>query len=166
MNFDSLKSSIGTRIKFRPAARSCNADGALDNCDDEWLLERVDRAFGIRLRNLRTSHVAKLNSDHVHHFASAPHLPDQVKRGFLELTVSVELRGDDVVIEPILSGPGRLSYSSNAGGGGNLVDGRARFLASILKATIKVHESSDLRKVWRESLVAIMANHTNFGAGP
>lgn len=105
MNLDKLKDSVGTLVKVRPAARSRNAAGVMLKRDDPWRIESVDRATGIQLRNIRTDHNPKLNADHVHHFATAPMLPDQVKRGFLELTVTMELDGDYVIVEPIPSGP-------------------------------------------------------------
>lgn len=108
MNFTQLKKSVGIRVKLRPAACSRDATGVLVETDDEWLIESVDKN-GIQLRNMRTGHYPRLHSDHVNHFTTAPQLPDQLMRGFLELTVRIELRGDNVIIEPILSGPARLA---------------------------------------------------------
>lgn len=80
----------------------------MEEIDDDWIIVGVDQGTSIRIKNLRTGHCVSLNRDHVHHFHSAPSVPNQSKKGWLEITVRLELKGDEVIVEPILSGPGKL----------------------------------------------------------
>jgi hypothetical protein len=108
VNLAKLKSCVGATVGLRPKAGRRAEAGHLEEIDDDWLIESVDRSAGIRIKNLRTGHCVSLNQDHVHHFQSAPPAPNQSKKGWIEITVRLELKGDEVIIEPILSGPGRL----------------------------------------------------------
>jgi hypothetical protein len=63
---------------------------------------------GVRLTNQRTNQAVILGADHIHHFTSDTTGPISEKRGFLELSVKLEIKLDKVEIEPILSGPARL----------------------------------------------------------
>ncbi len=156
MNLNGLKALIGGRVLLRPKAKAKNGRGALEDRDDEWQLESVERTDGIRLRNGRTGHLAYLGLDHVHHFVSRRNEPDGIKRGIWELTVELELRGNEVVVEPILTGPaGRLNLVERA------EESRTRFLGLVMRLKVEVESSRRLMSLWRHYSLKILDSGTD-----
>jgi hypothetical protein len=114
MNLNKLKSSVGTCFSLRPIPERC-VDRGREQVNDEWQLQEVDNKKGTTLlSNLRTGHRLRLNSDHIHHYTSAPEAVDGMARGFLELTVLVVLEENEVRIDPLLSGPARAAETARA----------------------------------------------------
>ena len=73
--------------------------------DDDWLLQEVEDKE-VRIRNIRTDHVAVLGFDQITDYVADPKLEfDGLRLGFLELRVQVFLRGAELVIEPRPSSP-------------------------------------------------------------
>ena len=69
--------------------------------DDDWLVQEVEDKLGVRIRNIRTDHVALLGFDQIRAYTSDPKREyDGLRHGFLELRVQLFLRGADLVIEP------------------------------------------------------------------
>ena len=69
--------------------------------DDDWLVQEVEDKLGVRIRNIRTDHVAVLGFDQIRAYTSDPKREyDGLRHGFLELRVQVFLRGPELVIEP------------------------------------------------------------------
>jgi hypothetical protein len=101
MNIEKLRRSLYTRLRLRPIAISVQPDGAFERHDDVWLLQRVSQAE-VELSNISTGHVAKLGTDHIHHFDSDPQSGTATeKHGFLTLTVQVFLEGSKLWLEPV-----------------------------------------------------------------
>ena len=58
----------------------------------------------VELSNISVHHVAKLGSDHIHHFDSDPMSEtDGFKHGFFTLTVQVFMSGRRLWVEPLPS---------------------------------------------------------------
>ena len=68
--------------------------------DDDWLLQEVEDEQ-VRIRNIRTDHVAVLKFSQISEYVADPKREfDGLRHGFLELKVQVFLRGPELVIEP------------------------------------------------------------------
>ena len=68
--------------------------------DDDWLLQEVEDEE-VRIRNIRTDHVAVLGFSQISNYVADPKREfDGLRHGFLELRVQVFLRGPELVIEP------------------------------------------------------------------
>ena len=68
--------------------------------DDDWLLQEVEDE-AVRIRNIRTDHVAVLGFSQISDYVADPKREfDGLRHGFLELRVQVFLRGPELVIEP------------------------------------------------------------------
>jgi hypothetical protein len=68
--------------------------------DDDWLLQEVEDKE-VRVRNIRTDHVAVLGFNQISDYVADPKREfDGLRHGFLELRVQVFLRGPELVIEP------------------------------------------------------------------
>jgi hypothetical protein len=68
--------------------------------DDDWLVQEVEDTV-VRIRNIRTDHVAVLNFNQISEYVADPKREfDGLRHGFLELKVQVFLRGPELVIEP------------------------------------------------------------------
>lgn len=110
MNLDLLKRNVGQRVQLEPIA--CQLDEAgneLKQINDDWLIQEV-RSDIIRIDNVRTSHVAKLGKDHVHHYTSNPNrFEGGYKYGFLTLHVQIFLQGVHLWIRPTLRPGERVS---------------------------------------------------------
>jgi hypothetical protein len=108
MNFDKLNSGV-SRVKLRPIAIQRTNSGQVEQFDDDWEIKSATRSDGIKLQNLRSGLSIVLNEDHVHHFTSAPIQSDRIPRGFLELSVHLEMSDRSIEVSPILIGPARFA---------------------------------------------------------
>jgi hypothetical protein len=69
--------------------------------DDDWLVQEVEDKQGVRIRNIRTDHVALLGFDQIRAYTPDPKREyDGLRHGFLDLRVQIFLRGPELVIEP------------------------------------------------------------------
>ena len=101
MNIRKLKRSIYSRVRLRPIALSIESSGETVAYDDQWIVDTVSVSGTVELYNPSTGHVARLGSDHVHHFDSdPPSNMDGFDHGFLILTIQVFMRGCDLWLEP------------------------------------------------------------------
>jgi len=88
------------RVRLRPTARRFRGITELRVVDDDWIVEEVETKI-VRLRNMRTDHIAQLKTDQIRDYVPDPKREfDGLRHGFLELNVQVFLRGPDLVIEP------------------------------------------------------------------
>jgi hypothetical protein len=95
-----LAKCIHHRVRLRPPARRFRGVTELRIMDDDWLLQEVEDQQ-VRLRNIRTDHVAVLGFNQISAYVTDPKREfDGLRHGFLELKVQVFLRGSDLVIEP------------------------------------------------------------------
>jgi hypothetical protein len=102
MNIDKLRRNQTSRVRLRPSALSIEPDGAAVAYDDVWTIVQVSTEGVVELSNPSTGHVAKLGSDHVHHFDSDPPSSSlNQKQGFLILTVQIYLQGARLWLEPV-----------------------------------------------------------------
>jgi hypothetical protein len=101
VNFERLKGSVGQVVQLEPIACELDEQGnELPAVNDDWLVRDVRSDF-IRIDNMRTSHVAKLGPDHVHHYTSNPNRREGgYKYGFLTLTVQIFLQGVNLSVRP------------------------------------------------------------------
>ena len=68
--------------------------------DDDWLVQETEDDQ-VRIRNIRTDHVAVLGFNQISEYVADPKREfDGLRHGFLELKVQVFLRGPELVIEP------------------------------------------------------------------
>ena len=82
--------------------------------DDDWLLQEVEDN-GVRIRNIRTDHVAVLGFDQIRDYVTDPKREfDGLRHGFLELRVQLFLRGPELAIEPRPSSGKTASSRSKA----------------------------------------------------
>ena len=95
-----LAKCIHHRVRLRPPARRFRGVTELRIMDDDWLLQEVeDKA--VRIRNIRTDHVAVLDFNQINEYVADPKREfDGLRHGFLELRVQVFLRGPELAIEP------------------------------------------------------------------
>ena len=101
MNIRQLKRSIQSRVRLRPIALSVELSGKRVAYDDQWIVDAVSDGGTVELRNPSTGHVARLGSDHIHHFDSdPPSTMDGFNHGFLILTMQLFMRGRDLWLEP------------------------------------------------------------------
>jgi hypothetical protein len=88
-------------VRLRPPARRFRGVTELRIMDDDWLVQDVDDKKGVRIRNIRTDHVALLGLDQIRDYLADPKREyDGLRHGFLELKVQLFLRGPELVIEP------------------------------------------------------------------
>ena len=100
-----LAKCIHHRVRLRPPARRFRGVTELRIMDDDWLLQEVEDQQ-VRIRNIRTDHVAVLNFSQISDYVADPKREfDGLRHGFLELKVQVFLRGPELVIEPRPSAP-------------------------------------------------------------
>ncbi len=100
-----LAKCIHHRVRLRPPARRFRGVTELRIMDDDWLLQEVEDQQ-VRLRNIRTDHVAVLGFSQINEYVDDPKREfDGLRHGFLELKVQVFLRGPELVIEPRPSAP-------------------------------------------------------------
>ncbi len=102
MNIDKLRKNLYARVRLRPSAISILPDDTAAVYDDVWTLTSVSSEGVVELVNPSTGHVAKLGTDHIHHFDTDP--PSSrlgEKHGFLTLTVQVYLQGPRLWLEPV-----------------------------------------------------------------
>jgi hypothetical protein len=95
-----LAKCIHHRVRLRPPARRFRGVTELRIMDDDWLLQEVEDKE-VRIRNIRTDHVAVLGFNQINEYVADPKREfDGLRHGFLELRVQVFLRGPELVIEP------------------------------------------------------------------
>jgi hypothetical protein len=100
-----LAKCIHHRVRLRPPARRFRGVTELRIMDDDWLLQEVEDQE-VRIRNIRTDHVAVLAFSQISEYVNDPKREfDGLRHGFLELKVQVFLRGPELVIEPRPSAP-------------------------------------------------------------
>ena len=88
------------RVRLRPPARRFRGVTELRIMDDDWLVQEVEDPLGVRIRNIRTDHVALLAFDQVRAYIPDPKREyDGLRHGFLDLKVQIFLRGPELVIE-------------------------------------------------------------------
>jgi hypothetical protein len=106
MNLRKLKDSVGQRLKLRPVPIHCEAMEYVD-VDDSWRLTEVDLPSIAILENSRTNQVLHLSPDHIHNYTTSPPNKDSFD-GFLELKVTVDITGEDPIVDIIPSGTARV----------------------------------------------------------
>jgi hypothetical protein len=95
-----LAKCIHHRVRLRPPARRFRGVTELRIMDDDWLLQEVEDQR-VRIRNIRTDHVALLGFSQISEYVTDPKREfDGLRHGFLELKVQIFLRGPELVIEP------------------------------------------------------------------
>jgi len=95
-----LAKCIHHRVRLRPPARRFRGVTELRIMDDDWLVQEVEDDE-IRIRNIRTDHVAVLAYPQISEYVADPKREfDGLRHGFLELKVQIFLRGPDLAIEP------------------------------------------------------------------
>ena len=95
-----LAKCIHHRVRLRPPARRFRGVTELRIMDDDWLLQEVEDKL-VRIRNIRTDHVAALGFNQISEYVADPKREfDGLRHGFLELKVQVFLRGPELAIEP------------------------------------------------------------------
>ncbi len=100
VNKTKLAKCIHHRVRLRPPARRFRGVTELRIMDDDWLLQEVEDKE-VRIRNIRTDHVAVLGFSQISDYVADPKREfDGLHHGFLELRVQVFLRGPELVIEP------------------------------------------------------------------
>ena len=100
VNKTKLVKYIHHRVRLRPPARRFRGVTELRIMDDDWLLQEVEEKQ-VRIRNIRTDHVALLGFDQISEYVADPKREfDGLRHGFLELRVQLFLRGPELVIEP------------------------------------------------------------------
>lgn len=102
MNIAKLKRSLLARVRLRPMTIAIDPSGDEVHVDDVWLVAEVTEDGVVELLNTRTSHIAKLGTDHIHHFDSDPPSNiDGLAHGFYVLTIQVFVKGSKLWIEPL-----------------------------------------------------------------
>ena len=95
-----LAKCIHHRVRLRPPARRFRGVTELRIMDDDWLVQETEDEQ-LRIRNIRTDHVAVLNFNQIREYVADPKREfDGLRHGFLELKVQIFLRGPELVIEP------------------------------------------------------------------
>ncbi|MDB5808022.1 MAG: hypothetical protein JWN94_144 [Betaproteobacteria bacterium] len=95
-----LAKCIHHRVRLRPPARRFRGVTELRIMDDDWLVQETEDEQ-VRIRNIRTDHVAVLAFNQIREYVTDPKREfDGLRHGFLELKVQVFLRGPELVIEP------------------------------------------------------------------
>ena len=91
---------IQHRVRLRPPARRFRGVTELRIMDDDWLVQETEDDQ-LRIRNVRTDHVAVLGFNQINEYVADPKREfDGLRHGFLELKVQVFLRGPELAIEP------------------------------------------------------------------
>jgi hypothetical protein len=103
MNKAKLAENRYGRVRLWPLAQRRMTDGTrLPPIDDDWMIEEVSADGVVRLKNLRTDHVAQLGTDRIHHFDREPHRDwDGFKHGRLEVRVRLVLSGCHIHYLPL-----------------------------------------------------------------
>ena len=100
VNKTKLVKCIHHRVRLRPPARRFRGVTELRIMDDDWLVQEVEENE-VRIRNIRTDHVAVFAFEQIRDYVADPKREfDGLRHGFLELRVQVFLRGPELVIEP------------------------------------------------------------------
>ena len=95
-----LAKCIHHRVRLRPPARRFRGVTELRIMDDDWLVQEVEDQE-VRIRNIRTDHVAVLGFNQISAYVADPKREfDGLRHGFLELKVQLFLRGPELTIEP------------------------------------------------------------------
>ena len=95
-----LAKCIHHRVRLRPPARRFRGVTELRIMDDDWLVQEVEDQE-VRIRNIRTDHVALLGFNQIGAYVADPKREfDGLRHGFLELKVQLFLRGPELTIEP------------------------------------------------------------------
>ena len=103
MNKQKLKQNLHCRIRLKPLPKRTWKGQVQEQKDDIWIVQRVQDNGVVELSNIRTGHVAKLGSDHIHHYDSDPMSEnDGLKHGFFILSVQLHFIDGELEIEPIL----------------------------------------------------------------
>jgi hypothetical protein len=80
-----LAKCIHHRVRLRPPARRFRGVTELRIMDDDWLVQEVEDEQ-IRIRNIRTDHVALLGYTQISEYVTDPKREfDGLRHGFLEL---------------------------------------------------------------------------------
>lgn len=157
MNKDQLKKNAGKQVLLRPAAIGAATDGH----DDEWVVSDVGDV--VELVNLRTEHRVVLGFDAIISFTSDPSREsgDGVKRGFLQLSVQVEIADDGQArIEPLPFARG----GNSAANGVNLL--RLELRKAVAEAHLELEEVLDLIRHCLKSRIAVLAANGLGRSGP
>jgi hypothetical protein len=100
VNKTKLAKCIHHRVRLRPPARRFRGVTELRIMDDDWLVQEAEDEQ-LRIRNIRTDHVAVLAYSQIREYVGDPKREfDGLRHGFLELKVQIFLRGPELVIEP------------------------------------------------------------------
>src|SRR3954462_9303838 len=95
-----LAKCIHHRVRSRPPARRSRGVTELRIMDDDWLVQETEDEQ-LRIRDIRTDHVAVLGFHQIREYVADPKREfDGLRHGFLELKVQIFLRGPELVIEP------------------------------------------------------------------
>ena len=95
-----LAKCIQHRVRLRPPARRFRGVTELRIMDDDWLVQDTDDEQ-LRIRNVRTDHIAVLGFNQINEYVADPKREfDGLRHGFLDLKVQVFLRGPELAIEP------------------------------------------------------------------
>jgi len=98
------------RVRLRPPARRFRGVTELRIMDDDWLVQEVEDTLGVRIRNIRTDHVALLGFKQIRAYTPDPKREyDGLRHGFLDLRVQLFLRGSELVIESLPSAAKRIA---------------------------------------------------------
>lgn len=110
MNLRELKKNSGVRVQLQPTAIRLDENGLeLPTIDDDWTIVAVGENT-INLSNIRSSHIATLGNDHVHHYTTNPgRSQSEMKFGFLTLHVQIYLQRENLWIRPTLRPGERLA---------------------------------------------------------
>lgn len=114
MKKDQIKKCMWFRVRLRPSAISVLNRKPIEQRDDIWIVQAVKENGVVELSNVATGHVAKLGTDHIHHFDTDPMSEtDGLKHGFFTLTVQVFMNRSRLWVEPLsISVRSRLTTGS------------------------------------------------------
>jgi len=117
MKKDQLKKCLRFRVRLRPHVIGLIQGKVVPARDDIWIVQAVKEDGVVELSNTCTGHVAKLGTDHIHHFDSDPMSEtDGLKHGFFTLLVQVYMSGNRLWVEPLpLSERSRPTSASRHG---------------------------------------------------
>lgn len=146
MKKDQLRKDIGARVRLRPAA----VGPAMGGLDEEWTITEVGDAV-VRLVHVGTDTTVVMGLDAVVSFTSDPARDAEgIKRGFLQLTVQVEVRKDGTTgIEPLALPRG--------GANPDVAGMRLELRKDVAAAHIELDQVMDLIRKCHQSRIAVMA---------